>query len=68
MRRAFCRDMIRALPALLAYGIRPDDARKREVKARLGLTTGPFAPRLDPSWFGAQPTSEGEVPSVPSRS
>jgi GT2 family glycosyltransferase len=65
MRRAFCRDMIRALPALLAYGIRPDDARKREVKARLGLTTGPFAPRLDPSWFGSHPTSEGEGPVGP---
>jgi hypothetical protein len=38
MRRAFCRDMIRALPAFAAYALHRGDAQKLAIKAALGLT------------------------------
>jgi GT2 family glycosyltransferase len=58
MRRAFCRDMIRALPAFAAYALHRGDAQKLAIKAALGLTGGVSVPALDAAWFD-------DVPSVP---
>jgi GT2 family glycosyltransferase len=51
LRRAFLRDMVRALPAFAAYALHRSDRNKGAIKAALGLTHGPAAPVLQASWL-----------------
>jgi GT2 family glycosyltransferase len=62
LRRAFCRDMLRALPAFAAYALRRREVDKRAIKSALGLTRGLAVPALDASWFGHAPVDRAPPP------
>jgi glucose-1-phosphate thymidylyltransferase len=55
-RRAFCRDMIRALPAFAAYACAGGTRGKRAIKAALGMTRGAVRRASTRRWFGHAPS------------
>lgn len=58
LRRAFLRDMCRAVPALLRYARNPSDRAKSDIKRALGLELSTCGADLEHAWLLEEPSTQ----------